>query len=48
MLRSCEGEVTLTKQRQQRLQGKVHGATVCLLARLQNHLLLTDFTQVKP
>lgn len=38
----------LTKQCQQWLQGKVHGATVGLFARLQHHLLLTDLTQVKP
>lgn len=40
--------VLLTKQCQQWLQGKVHGATVGLFARLQHHLLLTDLTQVKP
>lgn len=31
----------LTKQRQQRLQGEVHGPSAGLLPRLQHHLLLT-------
>lgn len=38
----------LTKQGQQGLEGKVHGAAVGLLARLENHLLLAYLTQVEP
>lgn len=39
--------MNLTKQGQQRLQGKVHSAAVCLFPSLQHHLLLTNLTQVK-
>lgn len=38
----------LTKERQERLKGKVHDAPTRLLSRLQHDLLLTNLAQVKP
>lgn len=37
----------LTKERQERLKGKVHDAPARLLSCLQHDLLLTDLAQIK-
>lgn len=48
LLRRKKQSVTLTKERQKRLKGKVHDAPARLLPRLQHDLLLTHLAQIKP